>query len=440
MLLNFFIYFFYYWAGAINPMAHNTIINVKDYGAKGDGISNDYPALKNIFAMVSSKGSGEIYFPPGTYYIDNYHSQLGKTQDLTISNCSYLKIHGKDAVISVNGKFHRPATRTSGKGNTYSSTYAVTPIIIRNSKNVIVENLEIRGNVQLTTKENKVAETGGRLLFVGECEGVTLNNLYLHHAQMDGLYIKGAKNLVATNIVSSNNARQGMTIVELDGGKFINCKFINTGVTNGNYGKHGPSAGVDIEPNTKVQYVKNVSFFKCEFTDNLGAQILISNPVTTQNITFDSCHIEANENSAPRTIIVNAQNVVFQNSTIICENGSIYPVWHKQYASSTFRNCIIKSNRSAFVAVENDLTKKVAIENCIIEYTGKKRLNTYFPYLKMTNLTFTNNQISIPSIYYREKGPSVMIEKAMKVSGNTFLSEGRVNAPPASFSGSNTNK
>jgi len=53
----------------INSQTNSAImVNVKDYGAKGDGTTNDYQAF------VAALGSGvkTIFIPPGTYYIDNY--------------------------------------------------------------------------------------------------------------------------------------------------------------------------------------------------------------------------------------------------------------------------------------------------------------------------------------------------------------------------------
>jgi hypothetical protein len=41
-------------------------VNVKDYGALGDGTTDDYTAVKNALAAVAI--GGQLYFPPGTYY------------------------------------------------------------------------------------------------------------------------------------------------------------------------------------------------------------------------------------------------------------------------------------------------------------------------------------------------------------------------------------
>ncbi|MEO6819308.1 MAG: glycosyl hydrolase family 28-related protein [Ginsengibacter sp.] len=431
------IIFFILFLFSGNLSAQKTLkINVLDYGAKGDGVYNNYSSLQKVYDAINQNGGGEIFFPKGVYYLDSYHTADNNLPDLIIENCNYLKIYGDRAVISVKGNFKRNVTSSNAKNKMFSTDYAITPMIIKACKNVSIENLEIRGNVQQTTRDSSVVESGGRLIVIGNSDNVSLKNLYLHHAQTDGLYILGSNAFKADNVICSNNARQGMSIITMQNGTFNNCQFINTGITEGSYGHHGPSAGVDLEPNKKTQFVNNVVFSNCKFENNLGSQFIASNPATTENVTLNNCSIIAHQDSPNRTIIVNAKNVVFNNCTIDCKKGNIYPVWHKPGASSVFSNCVIKSEASGFVVVSNDPTQNVSIENCSIEYTGNTNLNSYFPYIQMENVNFTNNKITIPKEYYRLKGPSSLIQKARSVSNNTFISNGKSVTPPASFSGS----
>src|SRR4051794_14111941 len=78
-------------------------VNVKDFGAKGDGKSDDYGALLKVVDYINSKGTGEVYFPSGTYYIAEFHNGKNNIPDFQFQNCDSLYIHGTKAVISVNG-------------------------------------------------------------------------------------------------------------------------------------------------------------------------------------------------------------------------------------------------------------------------------------------------------------------------------------------------
>ncbi len=54
----------------VPPMdAENKIWNVKDFGAKGNGRSDDYTALQRAVNTVMRAGGGTIFFPAGTYSI-----------------------------------------------------------------------------------------------------------------------------------------------------------------------------------------------------------------------------------------------------------------------------------------------------------------------------------------------------------------------------------
>lgn len=45
------------------------LINVRDHGATGDGVTNDAPAIRAAIAAAVKIG-GAVLFPSGTYRID----------------------------------------------------------------------------------------------------------------------------------------------------------------------------------------------------------------------------------------------------------------------------------------------------------------------------------------------------------------------------------
>jgi polygalacturonase len=66
----------------IRPGAHaeitslpdpNVTFDVKTYGAKGDGVTIDTPAINNAIAAANAGGGGTVRFPPGTYVCYSIH-------------------------------------------------------------------------------------------------------------------------------------------------------------------------------------------------------------------------------------------------------------------------------------------------------------------------------------------------------------------------------
>lgn len=50
----------------------NGIINVKDFGAKADGIADDTKAIQTAINHASAQSMTTIYFPKGIYSIASY--------------------------------------------------------------------------------------------------------------------------------------------------------------------------------------------------------------------------------------------------------------------------------------------------------------------------------------------------------------------------------
>jgi hypothetical protein len=416
------------------------IINVKKFGAKGDGVTDDYQALLSMAKYVNSKGGGDVVFPKGVYYIAAYHTQDNKLNDIEFNNCNGLTITGKDAVISVNGNFKRIMSYKHS-GYLYSYINALIPLSFINCSNLIIKGLELNGNVDKMTRDANVTEGGSPLIKIVECDNVNISNVYVHHAQTDGIYITGynktTTNVTINNTISSNNARQGMSIINVYNAQFINCKFTNTGIT-GVYGSHSPSAGVDVEPVKVIGGRKtgHLVFNGCFFTDNLGSQFVCTSPKLTSGIMFTDCTFTAGLTSSGYALILAADSIVIDKCNIDCSRGSIYPRWQNMYGSDVeIKNCIIKSSGNGLVAISNVDGDKLNIHNNEIICTLKGPLTSFFPYLAVKNMLFSNNKIFIPSAALRKGQVSSFVQFGSVAKGNTFYTDDSNTKPNVSYRG-----
>lgn len=421
------------------------VVNVKNEGAIGDGKHNDYPAFKKAVDKINQNKSGKLIIPNGIYFLDAYNKAGAPKMDLVFRDIDGLEIIGdKNTVISVKGDIHRNVTRKSKK-HKFSSTQSISPLIVRDSKNVYIENLEIDGNVDQMTRDTGVVEGNSYGLYLVNNQNVTIRNIYSHHHMADGLKIIKTKggvnsNYLVENVVAKYNGRQGLTIGGLDNALFKNCEFSETGKTQGSYGHHAPSAGLDIEPIHGYK-VSHITFEQCKFMRNIGSEIVISHPNTTTDINFKNCYFEDDVDSKRKwAIIVNANGVNFDHCTFNFNYGSIYPTWHKPGTKASFTNSIIKSKSSGIVAVPKHNNSEVLVDNCTFEYTGNQELSSYFPYIRMRGMIFTNNTIRIPAPFLKTKGVNALIENTTK-AGNNIFKTGKQNIKArVSYKGSNLNK
>jgi polygalacturonase len=63
----------------MQPVAAAGIHDVRDYGAKGDGVSKDTAAVQAAIAAVEQQGGGEVLFPPGHYLCGTLHLKSNLT-------------------------------------------------------------------------------------------------------------------------------------------------------------------------------------------------------------------------------------------------------------------------------------------------------------------------------------------------------------------------
>jgi hypothetical protein len=416
-----------------------TFISIKKFGAKGDGVTDDYKAFLALADYVNTHRGGNIVFPKGTYYIAAYHTKDNSISDIVFKNCTNLFIKGEDAVISVNGKINRTMDH-KGSRAWYSRTNAIVPLFFDNCKQLTIQSLEVNGNVSQMTRDKDVAETGGNLIQLMNCQDVRINDVYVHHAQTDGIYINGAasKNFTFLGVTSSNNARQGMSIIKLNNATFTKCKFVKTGITGGTYGFHAPAAGVDIECGKVplTQKSGNFIFDNCIFAGNQGAQFACTSPVSCSNVTIKNCQITANDAGSSHAMILVADSVTLQDSKIDCKNGNIHTSWKgSPGANVKVIRCDITSSLAGIVAISDDESNdRVVIANNTFYNSGNAEIKKYFIQIQNPKASFTNNVVHIPSHNLKRLGATSLIENARISEGNTFISDGNVK-PKVSYKG-----
>jgi hypothetical protein len=274
------------------------VFTPEDFGARGDGRSDDYQALRNLAQAVSRAGGGTVRFGRGRHYlIERIQIWGGPNRNdlahIAFNRCRGLRIDLNGATISVKGDFHRRGDANEGR---HSWLNAIMPIQINRCVDVLVENGVLNGNVERMTKDPQVDERGGHGIMVNGSDQVVIQGLHIHHFSGDGIRLgivsqdenRPCQDVRLNQVRLTNNARQGLTIAGAVGVVATDCEFSQTGRTGGGYA-HAPMAGIDLEPNRFPASRSDFRGIRCRFDENRGYALTAASPDRTAFVELIDC-------------------------------------------------------------------------------------------------------------------------------------------------------
>jgi polygalacturonase len=222
-------------------------LNVKSYGAKGDGVTDDTAAIQ---AALDAGAGKSVFFPAGTYMIladgfrdggqggivphDNTHLFLDpnavlKAKPTSSSDYNVVRIEKVDGVTLVGGTIQGERDAHTGSGGEWGY------------------GIGIYGATNLTIQGVTVRDSWGDGIFIEEADITAVMS----------------RNVIVRGVLATNNRRQGMSIIGVRNMVVIDSVFEKT---NGTL----PQAGVDIEPYGWGHTVDGVTFVNCTFRNNAG--------------------------------------------------------------------------------------------------------------------------------------------------------------------------
>lgn len=454
-----------------------------------DYISNQ--DFSRVFAKTTKKLT--LVFPKGVYNINRYYFDVKKSQNAKIKDemnfwaasnivfkkASNFEIVGCDAVINIKGDFRRFADEDTGEksrdgtAELYKSfARQIIPFAFLEDSHFSISGFELNGNVSLMTKDTQVSLPDGSVLpiriFESKSHGITtsgcndyeMSNLYIHHFAADGIYLGEGlvdriinqaglivrdsveKDGSVSNVICANNARQGLSVGFSKNIKISDSWFLNTGDTEGRYGSHAPTAGIDVEPTagseTKVSFyiaqyqpllqrtltieklgdnhTQNIQVDKCLFNNNQGAAFSIANGTIDGNIYADKVSLtkselyESTKPSAVGIAMIVADNTRFMNNFAVSGDG-VCP--RKDGSLNTCANIYIggkdsKIQNNTIVTSANGLVSKDKNGTVVIVGNQIKRINTpgqvrtggdeAVPYISQGTAIFQYNTVNLPPL------------------------------------------
>lgn len=238
---------------------HLGTYNVVDYGATGDGVTDDTDAINDAIIAANAAGGGTVWFPEGVYMIDaDYNGGAG------IRLLSNVTLQGDGAA----------EVKAIPNNLTHYGVITALGTLGNPRRKIAIRNLRVTG--ERSGHIGVTGEFGHGIQLYGAVD-VWIEDCYVKDCWGDGYYIGSAftgaepcQNVFLDNCVGYNNRRNNYSIVGCLGGGMVNCGGLAANGT-------APQAGVDVEPD----YADNVEDFtvdSCYFYDNVGYGI-----VTTAN-------------------------------------------------------------------------------------------------------------------------------------------------------------
>jgi hypothetical protein len=321
-----------------------------DFGAAGNGTTNDTAAFQKAAAAIAAARGGTLTIPAGTYLVGvqlkpgdpGYDTSAGaphyQMQDIfnlddTLPAVQYLNIQGTTGTVLKLAPGLRYGSFDPTTGAVYNppslpftdAAYGVEAgrmIQVVNGSNITIQNLELDGNNGSLVLGGQFGDTGRQLKATGirllGCTNVAITDAHTHHHGLDGVTI-GWPGLTATDpatphtitrLRSEYNGRQGLSWT---GGRGLTCTDSQFNHTGRGALSSAPAAGVDIEAESSV--CRGGAFSGCEFVDNAGLGLNVTNGDGGYT-TFDGCTFWGTTTYSAYTT---KPGLVFTNSTFYGE-------------------------------------------------------------------------------------------------------------------------
>lgn len=316
-------------------MINGAPFNVLDYGAKGDGSTDDQPAIQAAIDAAVAAGGGTVYIPAGTYKMNDtlVLAELGAASSLN------LYIVG-DGIRATTLDFNNsPANSDSIAITGWKQYFGMSGFTVKNSQNNGINiNAVDRGSTAWLScfylrdiEVYQSVRSGFRFCqtYVGECD----------------------------NLISRGTGRAAFELV----GFHTSMSFRNCYADQ--YSKSlvgGPLAGFYVNGCTYS------SFITCASDLNAGPGYLIEN---CAGLTFDACGAESNGQEAFQMItrndnisdipsIAHGINALSLNGCFALDNGKTDPTVYP-----SFFNCLTSDSTPAAFTVSNCRSAASSITN-----------------------------------------------------------------------------
>ncbi|HEY6549511.1 MAG TPA: right-handed parallel beta-helix repeat-containing protein, partial [Vicinamibacteria bacterium] len=253
------------------------VVSVRDFGARGDGVTSDTSAIQAAVAAVPPGGT--LSFPAGTYRID---SERG----IRLKDDLHLNL-GEATLVGANV--------AGARGRILE---------IEGERNVVISGGTLVGS------RGGQPEWGVGLL-ASDAQDLLVENTIFRDFFFDGILLTGntgCRRVVVRKVTAQNNRRTGLAIVSGDEVTVEDSTF---------HGSHGqsPQAGLNTEPGPGAS-VRRVHIRRSTFTANAGVGVYLhqGRGEAVEDVTVEDSRVEGNDQGI---IAANVVGVTITGNTVL---------------------------------------------------------------------------------------------------------------------------
>lgn len=255
------------------------IVSVKDFGAVGDGVTDDASSILKAFDYARANPGTAITFPKATYLVS--FGFYVPTDTTILLNGSTLKAtttfwQGAQPANSTNSFFRISNGATALGGNTIKNvTIDGAGAVLDGRRNEQTGTIAGYTLIAIETSDTPIQADLWKIF------NVTIKDLVLERSGYDGVYISGADNVTIQNVTCNRALRIGFVTIASRALRYINCSANftvgdNPGLPANEQGPGNSGEGFWNEPNYTWQSI-DAQYVNCRAYKNYQAGFKIWN-------------------------------------------------------------------------------------------------------------------------------------------------------------------
>ena len=248
----------FYLSTNVNAQTKNNYYNVKDFGAKGDGINMDGNAINKAIDEAAHAGGGTVYFPTGNYLSGSIH--------LKSNICLYIG-QGATLIASTDStQFDKPEKSINDIYQDFGHSHFHNSFIWgENLHDISIIGAGKIWGKGLVRNGKKGDENPNKSISLLMCRNVIIRDISILHGGWFAILATGVDNLTIDNLKVDTN-RDGFDIDCCKNVKVSNC-FVNSPFDDGICLKSSFALGY-------ARSTENVTITNCQVSGYLEGSLL----------------------------------------------------------------------------------------------------------------------------------------------------------------------